>query len=30
MNIRIKDIRNGLRIMSKFPWSGFGLLMEYL
>lgn len=30
MDIRIKDIRNGLRMLSKFPWSAFGLLMEYL
>jgi hypothetical protein len=30
MNILIKDIRYGLRMLFKFPWSGIGLLVEYL
>mgnify|MGYP001302260279 FL=1 len=30
MNILIKDIRYGLRMLFKFPWSGIGLLMENL
>ena len=30
MNMSVKDIRYGLRMLFKFPWSGFGLLMEYL
>jgi len=30
MNMSVKDIRYSLRMLFKFPWSGFGLLMEYL
>lgn len=30
MNMFVKDIRYGLRMLLKFPWSGIGLLMEYL
>lgn len=30
MNMFVKVIRYGLRMLFKFPWSGIGLLMEYL